>query len=174
MASAYAQTSDDFAFDTMVAGLTSASDSTGSTIVGSIGTGITDSWSVMRFSPNRLLVAPSTTGTFGLDDLLTAVDSDGRPIYWAAGQLMNQAGDVSVPNAEGRIMGLDLIVDGNIGSTTNPFLYPSAAVSVYESAGAPVQISVQDVSTLEVEVAVYGYIAVAVKYPTAVRELFVS
>lgn len=174
MASEYAQKSDDFAFDAMVAGLTSASDSTGANIVGAIGTAVTDSWSVMRFSPNRLLVPPSTTGTFGFDDLLTAVDSDGRPIYWAAGQLSNQAGNVPVPNAEGRIMGLDLIVDGNIGGTTNPFVYPSAAVSVYESAGAPVQISVQDVSTLEVEVAVYGYIGIAVKYPTAVRELFIS
>ncbi len=174
MASAYAQKSDDFAFDAMVAGLTSASDSTGTSIVGSIGQAITDSWAVMRFSPNRLLVAPATTGSIGFDDLLTAVDSDGRPIYWSAGQLSNQAGNVPVPNAEGRIMGLDLIVDGNIGATTNAFVYPAAAVSVYESAGAPVQISVQDVSTLEVEVAVYGYMGVAVKYPTAVRELFIS
>jgi hypothetical protein len=71
-------------------------------------------------------------------------------------------------------MGLRLVVDGNFGSTYNPMVYPSAAATFYESAGAPVQVSVQDVSTLEVELAVYGYVAMAVKYPTAVRGLTVT
>jgi hypothetical protein len=53
-------------------------------------------------------------------------------------------------------------------------VYPSAAATFYESAGAPVQVSVQDVSTLEVELAVYGYVAMAVKYPTAFRALTIT
>ena len=43
-----------------------------------------------------------------------------------------------------------------------------------ERSSAPVQVSVQDVSTHEVEVAVYGYVAAAAKYPTAVRTLTVT
>jgi hypothetical protein len=71
-------------------------------------------------------------------------------------------------------MGLRLVVDGNSGAATNPMVYPSAAVCFYEVPGAPVSISVQDVSTLEVEVAVYGYVGLAVKYPTAIRALTVT
>ena len=87
---------------------------------------------------------------------------------------MNQPGNLVVPGTNGSVMGLRLIVEPNSGSTVNPMVYPSGAATYYESAGAPVQVSVQAVNTLEVEVAVYGYCATAVKYGAAIRALTVT
>jgi HK97 family phage major capsid protein len=174
MASEYAQKVDNFAWLTVANALGAGSNSDGGSITEAIGQAIADSWSVMRFAPNNLAVAPSTTGSFGFADLLKAVDSDERPIFSASGQLVNQAGNIVVPNAQGSVMGLRLVVDGNMAGDSNALVYPSAAACFYEVPGAPVSISVQDVSTLEVEVAVYGYVGMAVKYPTAIRYLTVT
>ena len=172
MASEFAQATDKFAGDAVAASGVGTSD--GDSIASAIGQAISDSWSVMRFAPNNIQVAPTTTGSFGFADLLKATDSDDRPLFSGATQLVNQPGNIVVPQAAGSVMGLRLVVDGNFGETYNPLVYPSAAACFYEVPGAPVSISVQDVSTLEVEVAVYGYVGLAVKYPTAIRALTVT
>jgi HK97 family phage prohead protease len=174
MASEYAQKVDNFAYGEVVAALTSANESAGPSIAEAVGQGIADSWSVMRFSPNHVLVGPSTTGWFGFDDLLKAVDSDDRPLFSGATSLINQPGNIAVPGASGSVMGLGLVVDGNLASDADALVYPSAAATFYEVPGAPISISVQDVSTLEVEVAVYGYVGLAVKYPLAFRTMVQS
>jgi len=170
MAAQFAQATDAWAF---AQGSIGMGTSDAATVYGSITKGIADSYGVMRFAPNRLLVAPTTTGSFGWDDLLNAVDSDGRPIYAAANPTSNQAGLISQGTTQGTVAGLQLVVDPNL-SNPNARVYASGFATFYESAGAPVQISVQDVSTLEVEVAVYGYVALANKYPTAHRNLTVT
>ena len=173
MASEYAQKVDAFAHGEVVAALTSANDSAGLSIAEAVGQGIADAWAEMRFSPNNVLVAPTTSDWFGFDDLLKAVDGDDRPLFAASGQLVNAGGSLG-PNTNGSVMGLNLVVDGNIGTDATALVYPSAAATFYEVGGAPIQISVQDVSTLEVEVAVYGYVAMAVKYPLAFRKMIQS
>jgi len=170
MAAQFAQATDAWAF---AQGSIGMGTSDAATVYGSITKGIADSYGVMRFAPNRLLVAPTTTGSFGWDDLLNAVDSDGRPIYAAANPTSNQAGLISQGTTQGTVAGLQLVVDPNL-TNPNAKVYASGFATFYESAGAPVQISVQDVSTLEVEVAVYGYVALANKYPTAHRNLTVT
>jgi HK97 family phage prohead protease/HK97 family phage major capsid protein len=172
MASEFAQATDKFAGDAVAASGVGTSD--GDSIASAIGQAISDSWSVMRFAPNNIQVAPTTTGSFGFASLLKATDSDDRPLFSGATQLVNQPGNIVVPQAAGSVMGLRLIVDGNFGETYNPMVYPSAAATFYQAAGAPVQVSVQDVSTLEVEIAVYGYVGIAVKYPTAFRALTIT
>jgi HK97 family phage prohead protease/HK97 family phage major capsid protein len=169
MAAQYAQATDAWAFSQATVG---QGDTDDTTVYGSIVQGIADSFGVMRFSPNRLLVAPSTTGSFGWDDLLSAVDSEGRPLF-AAANPSNAGGLVSQGTTQGTVAGLQLVVDPNL-TNPNARVYPSAFATFYEAAGAPVQISVQDVSSLEVEVAVYGYVALANKYPTAMRNLTVT
>ena len=169
MAAQYAQQTDAFAFSQAIIG---QQDSDATTIYGSIAKGIADSYGVMRFTPNRLLVAPTTTGSFGWDDLLSAVGSDGRPLFSAAAP-SNASGLITQGSTNGTVAGLDLVVDPNI-SNPNARVYPSAFATFYEAAGAPVNVSVQDVSSLEVEVAVYGYVALANKYPTAMRQLTVT
>ena len=170
MAAQYAQQTDAWALSQTNSG---AGTSDATTVFGSIVQGIADSYGVMRFSPNRLLVAPTTTGSFGWDDLLGAVDSEGRPLY-AAANPSNAAGLVSQGTTSGTVAGLQLVVDPNLPSDTNARIYPAAHATFYEAAGAPVTVSVQDVSSLEVEVAVYGYVAFANKYPTAHRALTVT
>lgn len=174
MASEYAQKVDNFAWLTVANALGAGSNSDGASIAEAVGQAIADSWSVMRFAPNNLAVAPSTTGSFGFADLLKAVDGEDRPLFAATGQLVNGAGAVLTPNASGSVMGLRLVVDGNMAGDSNALVYPSAAATFYEASASPIQVSVQDVSTLEVEVAVYGYVAMAVKYPTAIRYLTIT
>jgi hypothetical protein len=171
MAAQYAQKTDAFAFAETNAG---AEVSNGTTIYSSIVKGIADSYNVMRFSPNRLLVGPTgTNDSFHWDDLLGAIDGEDRPLY-AAAQPQNAAGLVSQGSTQGTVAGMQLVVDANIPSNSNARIYPAAFATFYEAAGAPFNVSVQDVSSLEVEVAVYGYVAAAAKYPTAVRTLTVT
>ena len=171
MAAQYAQQTDAFAFAETVSG---GVISDGATIYSSIVQGIADAYNVMRFSPNRLLVQPTGSGnSFFWDDLLGAIDGDDRPLF-AAALPQNAAGLISQGSTQGTVAGMQLVVDPNLPSNTNARIYPAAFATFYEAAGAPVNVSVQDVSTLEVEVAVYGYVAMAVKYPTAMRILTVT
>jgi len=173
MAAQYAQSVDKWAHDTIQNDMVGGNASDATTAYGSIAKGIVDSYNVMRFTPDTICVAPTTTGSIGFDDLLSAVGSDGRPIY-AAALPQNAAGLITQGSTAGTVAGLRLVVDPNLDANDEAWVYPSAFATFYESAGAPVQVSVQDVSTLEVEVAVYGYVALANKYPLAVRYLTVT
>jgi len=173
MAAQYAQSVDKWAHDSIQAAMTGGNASDATTAYGAIAKGIVDSYQVMRFNPDTICVAPTTTGSIGFDDLLSAVGSDGRPIY-AAALPQNAAGLITQGSTAGTVAGLRLVVDPNLDANDEAWVYPGAFATFYESAGAPVQVSVQDVSTLEVEVAVYGYVALANKYPTAVRYLTVT
>ena len=171
MAAQYAQQTDLFAFGVATAG---AATSDGSDIYQSIVKGIADSSSVMRFTPSHLVVPASGSGSITYEKLMQEVDLDGRPLYGAAAP-SNANGLITQGSTAGTVAGMRLVVDHNLGTgNTAARLYPSAAVTFYEAAGAPFNVSVQDVSSLEVEVAVYGYVAAAAKYPTAVRTLTVT
>lgn len=169
MGAQYAQKTDAYAWSVLNAG---KAESNGATIYTTIADAIADSWDVMRFAPDRLLVTPNGTGDVTFAKLLAAVDGDNRPLF-ASANPSNAAGLVTQGTTQGTVAGLQLVVDANIGDV-EAFVYPAAAATFYEGAGAPIQVSVQDVSTLEVEVAVYGYVACAAKYPTAVRWLNVA
>jgi HK97 family phage prohead protease/HK97 family phage major capsid protein len=171
MTAQYAQATDLYAFGVATAG---AGTSDGADIYQSIVKGIADSSSVMRFTPSHLVVPASGSGSITLEKLLQQVDGSDRPLF-AAAQPQNAAGNITQGSTNGTVAGLQLVVDHNLGTgNTAARVFPSAAVTFYESAGAPVQVSVQDASTLEVEVSVYGYVAAAAKYPTAVRTLTVT
>jgi len=171
MAAQYAQQTDLFAFGVATAG---AATSDGSDIYQSVVKGIADSSSVMRFTPSHLVVPASGSGSITYEKLMQEVDLDGRPLFGAASP-SNANGLITQGSTNGTVAGMQLVVDHNLGTgNTAARLYPSAAVTFYEAAGAPFQVSVQDVSSLEVEVAVYGYVAAAAKYPTAVRTLTVT
>jgi hypothetical protein len=70
----------------------------------------------MRFTPNRLLVAPSG-GEDSIDfaALLGAV-ADGRPLY-AAANPQNANGLITQGSTNGTVAGLDLVVDPNYTGT---------------------------------------------------------
>jgi hypothetical protein len=144
----------------------------GSGIYGAVVEGIADAYGVMRFTPNRLLVPAKSVAqrAFGWVDLLRAVDQDERPLF-AAANPSNAQGLVSQGSTSGTVAGLDVVVDPNLSDNFGGFVYPSAAATFYENAGSPIQVSIDNPEKLSVEVSVFGYVALALKHPTAFRYL---
>jgi len=94
--------------------------------------------------------------------LLGATDSTGRPIY-SAGNPLNSGGNAATTSARGSVLGLDLYVDRNVVSTTideSAFIISPEAFTVFESPTAYMSVNV--VSNLQVQVAIYGYLATMV------------
>ena len=169
LASAYANTVDNYAYETVKG----VSVSDGTTIYKSIVKGIADSYSVMRFAPNTLHVPAVGTDVINWEKLLEAVDLDGRPLF-AAANPSNANGLITQGSTNGTVAGLNVVVNPNVDQNTAARVYPSAFATFYETAGAPIQVSIDNPEKLAVEVSVFGYVAVAAKYPTAVRGLTVT
>jgi HK97 family phage prohead protease len=161
LAASYAQQTDLYAFNQGVIGV---GGSGGTGYVAAIADGIADSAAVMRKNPNRLVVGATRYAA-----LLSDVDDTGRPLFNATGPTTNAAGTNVF--SRGNVMGLDLVVDYNIAAS-NILVYPSDYAAFYESGTAQVRVNVID--TMTVEIAVYGFVALANKYPTAIRNLTVS
>jgi len=173
LAASYAQKTDAYAAN--IAAQNSAA-STGSTVYKSIADGIADSFGVMRQTPNRLLVATSG-GVNDIDfaGLLGAVDSTGRPLYAAAAP-QNANGLISQGSTAGTVAGLSLVVDpnytGNDAGSKYALVYPSMAMRFHES--GTLQIRANVVANGQLEIGIYGYVAVVNRYPTAFRFLAVA
>lgn len=173
LAASYAQKTDAYAAKIAIDNCGSTS---GSTIYGAIAKGIADSYGVMRFTPNRLLVAP-TGGEDGIDfaGLLSAVDDNKRPLFAAAAP-SNAAGLITQGSTAGSVAGLSLVVDPNYtGDASNvkyAMVYPSAAMTFHESGTLQLRSTV--VANGQVEIGLYGFVAAVNKYPTAFRGLTVA
>lgn len=174
LAARYAQATDAFALaEANPAATAAARTSDGETIYDAVAQGIADAYTVMRFTPNRLMVSPVTTGSFGYDDLLKAVDQGGRPLFAAAAP-QNAAGLVTQGSTVGTVAGLDLVVNPNAPANGNALVYPGAFATFYETAGSPIRVETRYADDLSVDVSVYGYVALARKYPTALRNITVT
>jgi HK97 family phage prohead protease/HK97 family phage major capsid protein len=101
--------------------------------------------------------------------LLQSVDNTGRPIY-SASQPMNSGGDVLRTSNRGNVLGLDLYVDKNFTATTtiddSAVILAPEAFTVYRSPQAYMSVNV--VSNLQVQVAIYGYMATIAKMPNGI------
>jgi HK97 family phage prohead protease len=172
LAASYAQKTD--AYAAQIAS-EAAAGSSGSTIYAAIADGIADAYGVMRFTPNRLMVAPSG-GEDGIDfaGLLGAV-ADGRPLFAAAAP-QNAAGLISQGSTAGTVAGLDLVVDpnytGDNANVKHGLIYPSAAMRFHESGTFEIRANI--VANGRVEIGLYGYVAVVNRYPAAFRKLSVA
>ena len=162
LAASWAQKADAYAFSTATA---SAGTSTGGTLYAAIADGIADSYAILRKTPNRFL---ADTGNFAT--LLSAVDGNDRPLFAAAAP-QNAAGLMTQGSTAGTIAGLQLVVDPNIdtGAGVVGIVYSSDAATMYKSSAFQLRSNV--VSTGEVEIGIYGYVALCDKYPTAFRKL---
>lgn len=103
-------------------------------------------------------------------NLVSLGATDGRLNFSTNGDGMNTVGTANIPGLSGSIFGLPIIVDPALADT-NCLLANSAAVTSWESAGAPVRLTSGDITTLEDSVSVYGYMAVAVQRPGAIVSL---
>ena len=173
LAASYAQKTDQYAAKIAADG---SSDSSSSTIYKAIAKSISDSFGVMRQTPNNLLVA--TSG--GNDDvdfagLLGAVDTTGRPLYAAAAP-QNANGLITQGSTNGTVAGLNLVVDPNYtGGTSNikvGLVYPTMAMRFHES--GILQIRTNVVANGQLEIGIYGYVAVVNRYPAAFRAVQVA
>jgi HK97 family phage prohead protease len=173
LAASYAQKTDQYAAKIAADG---SSDSSSSTIYKAIAKSIADSFGVMRQTPNNLLVATSG-GNDNVDfaSLLGEVDNTGRPLYAAAAP-MNANGLITQGSTNGTIAGLNLVVDPNYtGGTSNikvGLVYPTMAMRFHES--GTLQIRTNVVANGQLEIGIYGYVAVVNRYPAAFRAVQVA
>ena len=118
-----------------------------------------------------------STGIYNL--LLGAVDTTGRPIFNAyqpnPSALANAAGQVANNSVRGNVLGLDLYVDRfmTAGVVDNSaFILAPEAFTVYESPQAYMSVNV--VSNLQVQVAIYGFMATIAKIPYGICRLNIA
>ncbi len=170
LAASYAQKTDEYAAKIAADG---SGDSSSTTLYKAVAKGIADSYNVMRFTPNKLLVAPSG----GYDDIdfaniLGAVDDNKRPLFAAAAP-QNAGGLITQGSTNGTVEGLDLVVDPNYTGGTSALkvamVYPSAAMRFHESAQFELRANV--VANGRVEIGLYGYVCAVNRYPTAFRNI---
>ena len=98
------------------------------------------------------------------------VDTTGRPIY-SANYPMNSAGAVTPSSIQGNVLGLNLYVSPNFTATTvidnSAMIIAPEAATFYSSPSA--YFSVNVVSSMSVNMAIYSYNCALVKQATGVR-----
>jgi HK97 family phage major capsid protein len=109
-------------------------------------------------------------GTAAYKFLLRVAGEDGRPVVLVNGAGVNNLGSANVPGLSGQLMGLPIIVDPAM-NVNKAYVANSAAIQTLESAGAPVRLSADDITTLTDSVSVYGYMAITVPFEGAIVEL---
>ena len=137
-----------------------------------------DSQGIIDFSAQAAADIYKNTGYFAQNyianpaqyqALLGATDTTGRPIYNAI-QPMNAAGQVAPSSIRGNVLGLDLYVDKNFAATTfddgSAIILAPEAFTVYRSPQAFMSVNV--VSNLQVQVAIYGFMATINKMPKGI------
>jgi len=173
LAASYAQKTDAYAAQIASQNATASS---AATIYAAIAKGISDSYGVMRQTPNNLLVA-TTGGEDGIDfaGLLAAADTTGRPLYAAAAP-QNANGLITQGSTNGSVAGLGLVVDpnytGDDANAKHALVYPTMAMRFHES--GTLQIRANVVANGQLEIGIYGYVAVVNRYPAAFRKLNVA
>jgi HK97 family phage prohead protease len=92
------------------------------------------------------------------------VDGSSRPLYSAQGQTQNASGAVVPTSVVGNVLGTSLIVDHNIAVSgivdESAFLVAPESVYAWESPTTQLRLNV--LTTGEIEIALYGYLAIGV------------
>ena len=163
---AYAQATDEYVIAQIIAGGTvaTATDADSAGIISFVSTEAPAAYTATKRTAKSFV-----GGTSIWSLLLGAKDTTGRPIY-NAGNPMNSGGNVAVTSAKGSVLGLDLYVDRNVVSTTideSAFIISPEAFTVFESPTAYMSVNV--VSNLQVQVAIYGYMATMVNVSAGIQ-----
>jgi HK97 family phage major capsid protein len=112
------------------------------------------------------------TGMWGM--LIGATDTTGRPIYNAS-QPMNSGGNSTPTSIRGNVLGLDLFVDVNAVSSiasNAAFIVAPEAATWYSSPTS--YFSVNIVSNMQVQMAIYGYGSYVTKQAAGIRKFVKS
>jgi HK97 family phage prohead protease len=88
-------------------------------------------------------------------------DTTGRALYSAQGATYNAAGNAVATSVRGNVLGTDLIVDHNIGAgLVDGSMYLVAPSSVYCWESPQTQLRVNVLTSGEIEINLYGYLAI--------------
>jgi hypothetical protein len=98
-------------------------------------------------------------GSNAFKGLAKTVDSSGRPIL-SAQAAVNTYGSINPVGLTGTIMGLPIVFDPSLPANAM-YIGNSAALTTYESAGAPFRLNAEEITNLSQKFSVYGYLAVA-------------
>jgi HK97 family phage prohead protease len=98
--------------------------------------------------------------------LAKLVDGADRPILANTGATVNTFGSINPVGLTANILGLPVVVDPSLAAGSM-YVGNSAAVTTYESAGAPFRLNDEDITNLTNKFSVYGYLAVAAQDPKA-------
>jgi len=88
-------------------------------------------------------------------------DTTGRALYSAQGATYNAAGNAVATSVRGNVLGTDLIVDHNLGAgviDNSAFLVAPSSVYCWESPQTQLRVNV--LTTGEIEINLYGYLAI--------------
>lgn len=94
------------------------------------------------------------------------VDTLDRPILSNTGATSNTYGSINPVGLTGNILGLPVVVDPSLANLSF-YAGNSAALTNYESAGAPFRLNDEDITALTNSFSVYGYLGIAVPEPKA-------
>ena len=94
------------------------------------------------------------------------VDTMDRPILSNAGATSNTYGSINPVGLTGNILGLPVVVDPSLANLSF-YAGNSAALTTYESAGAPFRLNDEDITALTNSFSVYGYLGIAASDPKA-------
>jgi HK97 family phage major capsid protein len=98
--------------------------------------------------------------------LAKVVDGAGRPILSNAGLAQNTFGSINPVGLTGTILGLPIVMDPSLAGGSF-YVGNSAALTTYESAGAPFRLNDEEITTLTNSFSVYGYLGIAAPEPKA-------
>ena len=99
--------------------------------------------------------------------LAKTVDGVNRPILGGINPTAEATyGSINPVGLTGSILGLPIVVDPSLAAGSL-FVGNSSAVTTYESAGAPLRLSREDVTNLTTDFSVFGYLAIAATDPKA-------
>ncbi len=98
--------------------------------------------------------------------LAKVVDGAGRPILSNAGATVNTFGSINPVGLTGTILGLPIVMDPSLAAGSF-YVGNSAALTTYESAGAPFRLNDEEITSLTNSFSVYGYLGIAAPEPKA-------
>jgi HK97 family phage major capsid protein len=98
--------------------------------------------------------------------LAKVVDGAGRPILSNAGATVNTFGSINPVGLTGTILGLPIVMDPSLANGSF-YVGNSAALTTYESAGAPFRLNDEEITSLTNSFSVYGYLGIAAPEPKA-------
>lgn len=93
-------------------------------------------------------------------------DQAGRPLLSNAGATQNTFGSINPVGLTGTILGLPIVMDPSLAGGSF-YVGNSAAMTTYESAGAPFRLNDEEITTLTNSFSVYGYLGIATPEPKA-------